>query len=550
MTGRSVLAGVLAIAIIGLAQPARSQSVTWNPAKSATDTVDSAPTVQLWLEGTPSYSYGAPVRVRFNVSDDAYVLVARVDANGHLTLLYPSSRTMSAGVEGGRDIEVRGRRGGGAFYATDRLGGGFVFALASYDPFVLSRLGIRDFDRYVTGTFVGSPTRVYIGDPHEVITRFASMVSFSDGSPFDYAVEFYNVDAPYYVSSLGYSQYCGGYNSGYYRPGLAERWADQFYNDAGYGSSFGCESYPRCGGYGLANFGYSTWLGTGSSFYPVCLPNQPRNNQNPPGTPPTPDTLRVPRWLTDSIGGRTPDTVGVVPTRRAAELQEGLNSLRRGATGTEASRRPVIAADDPTDHSYAIPGRALRNSPTTIGQTRDPSSSSPLDRPGRGSATANGGAGIDWVRPPREVVASPENTSEGFLPRSPRQRENGVDRAERDNETNRGGRPSYVNPSAGRGGEVRAEPPRSQPPTRTQGPRFDSPRPTERANGSGPRYAEPPRNSSPGIDSPRPNGAGAESRGVDRSPPVRSEPVQAPPPRPAPVPVPPPVTGEKKPEKP
>lgn len=572
MTGRSVVVGMLIASAMaaasGVAQPARSleraQSIKWNAAAMAADTIDDAPSVQLWLEGPHTYAYGTPVRVRFRVSEDAYVVVARVDANGHLTLLYPSSRTMSAGVEGGREIQVWGRRQTGAFYATDRVGGGFVFALASYDPFVLTRLGIRDFDRYVTGTYVGRPTQVYIGNPHDVISRFASMVSFSDASPFDYAVEFYNVDAPYYVSSAGYSAYCSdynrGYSSGYYRPTLAERWDDEFYYGSGIGQSFGCGADPRCGVYSLINSGFLNWYGTGGSFYPNCLPRDARNNSNnPPTTPPHTDSLKVPRWLTDSVGGRTPDTVGVIPVKGSTDEPNDVprqepNSLRRSTTGTEGPRRPVVIADDPSDNSYAIPGRALRNSHTTIGQTRDPSAGAPLDRPDRRSAGAGNGSEIDWVRPPREVVRAPQSTDEGLLPRSPRQPGNGIDRSPRGNGADGGGRPAYVNPSTpDRGGRVRAEPPRFDPPTRTQGPRFDAPRPTERTTGSsGPRYYEPPRNPSPRYDSPRPSGGSPEVRGADRSPPVRAEPAHSPPPRPAPAAS---TTtgsgsGEKKPEKP
>lgn len=574
MTGRSVLAGVLASAMVAAVATAqntrtveRSANASWN-ALLAADTSDDAPTVELRMENGPSFAYGSPVRVRFRVSDDAYVIVARVDANGHLTMLYPSSRLTTSAVRGGTDVEVRGRRGPGAFYADDRMGGGFIFAVASYDPFVLTRLGLRDFDRYVTGTYVGRPTRVYIGDPHTVITRFVNMVSFSEASPFDYAVEYYNVDAPYYVTSAGYSSFCSGYQNWndqrWYRPTLAERWDDDFYGYYGR-SSFACNPYPPCAAYTIGSFGYSSFDASGIGFYPVCY--QQNNNGNPPPVqPPGSDSVKVPRWLTDSVGGRTPDTVGVIPPRPTDDspgTEKEPNTLRRGTTGTEGPRRPVVIADDPSDNSYAIPGRALRNSPMTLGQTRDPSTAGPLDRPDRRSANAAGGASIDWVRPPREVVRAPLGNDNEYLPRSPRQRGNGngIDRS-RGNGAGDNGYPSYVNTSNSRGGgQVHAEPPRFDPPTRTQGPRFDSPRPTDRSNGSGVHYADPPHNyGSPRFDSPRPipssgSGGGASSAGGDRgsagSAPSRAEHVA---PAPPPAPVAPPATstssGEKKPEKP
>lgn len=539
--GRRLLAlgtlAVVAFSATGSAQPGRgvqttpasslerARAVRWNALASAADTVDDAPIVKVWMEGSNLYSYGAPVRVWFNVSQDAYVIVARVDANGHLTLLYPSSRTMSSGVEGGRDIQVRGRRGVASFYATDRMGGGFVFAMASYDPFDLSRLALRDFDRYVTGTYVGRPSRVYIGDPHRVITRFASLVNYADDSPFDYSVEYYNVDAPYYVSSVGFSNFCFGYG-GQYRRGLQERWDDELFY--GMGSSFGSASNcgnvsAYCGlGYYNSPWGYDLF-GWGAGG-PLCFfprGNQPGQTLPPPVLPPATDSARVPGWLPDSIKVGRPDTVGTIPERRNAEA---FDNLRRQTTITWGPDRPgTVDANDPTGRSYAIPGRALRNSPMTFGEGRD-RGGDPTARPDRMNPTATGGSDIQWVRPPREVVDGARDPyGNGALPRSPRA---GGNRA--DGEF-RGGRTTFVTGSEGRA-PVRAEP-RYEPPTRTFGPRFDT-SPNVRNSLNQPQYAPiPPRNDGPRYSPPAGGGAGSQgsSGGQVRSDPApaqRSEPVR------------------------
>ena len=564
MTGRLWLTGLLlatSVSAAAEAQTTRDGPQRWNDRAFALDTLET-PAVSLWLEGSRTYSYGEPVRVWFNVSDDAYVVVARVDANGHLTVLFPSSRSQRAEVEAGRDIPVRGRRGAASFYATDRVGGGFVFAISSYDPFNLSPLGMRDFDRYVTGTYVGRPSQVYIGDPHRIVSRFASIIAFTEQSPFDYAVDFYNVDAPYYVTSAGYSNFCNGY-SGNYRRGLAERWDDEFFYGSGGGSAFGCESVSPCAVLGFGGFGYSSGFG-GLGYVPsYCYPQGYGNNGGnlPPTNIPGADSLRVRPWLADSIGGSRPDTVGTIPDARASELQDGLNSLRRGTTGTERTRRPDVIADaDPAERSYAIPGRALRNSRTTIGQSRDPQGGATLGGPDRRTPSATGGPGIDWVRPPREVVEGPRNLGEGVLPRSPRQRGERLDRGERNGDPVREGRPTFVNPSNGRRDDVRAQPPRFDPPTRTQGPRFDAPSPNVRTNNDGPRFYQPPprtdspRNDSPRFYSPGANGSGTQiERGGGDAGPDRSAQVRADPPRPSsppPSPAPPASSGEKKPERP
>jgi len=550
MTGRAWIAGLLLAATAGQvahAQSRREPVARWNDRAAIVDRDDS-PVVSLWFEGTRALSYGAPVRVWFNVSEDAHVIVARVDANGHLTVLYPHSRTQGTAVAGERDILVRGRRGVASFYATDRVGGGFVFAMASFDPFDLSRLGIRDFDRYVTGTYVGRPNEVYIGDPHRVIARFASMVNFSDASPYDYAVDFYNVDAPYYVSSAGFSNFCNGFVNG--RRGLQERWDDEFYYGSGAGLGYNCQFIANCALLGFS--GYNVGYGLLGSADPYCLGQRNGGVGNaPPPVPPVGDSLRVPPWLPDSIGGGRPDTVGGIPDKRTDELDEGLNSLRRGATGTEGPRGPIVTAtDDPTDRSYAIPGRALRNAPSTIGQTRDRDRSPTMDGPERRTPIAEG---VDWVRPPREVVEGPRNPGDGLLPRSPRQRAEGPDRLDRPDRSaqsndGRGGRPTFVNPSGDRG-EISAAPPRFDPPSRGSGPRFDSPPPNVRTDTDGPRFytPPPPRFDSPRFDAPGGAQSGGGMNGWDRSPSPRAEPVRADPPGPAPAPSPaPPAAGAEK----
>lgn len=498
MSGMALSALALSI---GLGVEARAQTVRWNDRGVAADTTEEAPTVRLWIEGARTFSYGQPVRVWFNASDDAYVVVARVDANGHLTVLYPASRTRSAEVKGGEDIPIRGRRGGSSFYATDRMGGGFVFAIASYDPFDLSRLGLRDFDRYVTGTYVGRPTRVYIGDPHRVVTRFAAMVTYEQNTPFDYAVDYYNVDAPYYLSSVGFSNFCNGFN-GQYRRGLQERWDDElFYGGAG-GLGWGgnCANFNAlCNGLGYFNtpWGYDL-LGWGA-MGPLCFfPRGPQSGGPvPPAGPVGGDSVRIGPWVPDSVGGGRPDTVGVIPLERTSDALSP-DALRRQQTVTEGPRRPIVLADDPSDKSYSIPDRALRRSPVTIGQGRDRDQGGDI-RPSRDRmspvAVGGGGSGVEWVRPPRQVTGDTRwsDFGEGRMPRNPRSRgsENGGSGDFRSD------RPTFVSER-----NNRDMPPRYDRPTRTFGPRFDTPSPNVRNSFDTPRYDPMPTR----FDGPRFNG--------------------------------------------
>jgi len=514
LVAASVAAAPLAILVSPLAAQrpnrpiSRAQAVLWNAAAAA-DTADETPIVSVRLEGSNYYAYGAPVRVWFNVNQDAFVIVARVDANGHLTLLYPSSRTATTEVKAGTDIPIRGRRGSSSFYATDRLGGGYVFAIASFYPFDLSSLGLRDFDRYVTGTYVGRPTSVYIGDPHRVITRFASIVTFGRLTPIDYDVAYYSVDAPYYVSSVGYSNYCSG-RVGMYRPGLMERWDDEMFYGGGFGSVGGCDYYLSCyGAMGAAfGFGYTTGF-YNSSYIPGCYarPSTPTSPIPPQG--PVTDSVKVPGWLPDSIQHGTPDTVGTIPERRNAEA---FYDIKRQTTYTPGIDRSGSAdPNDPSRRSYSIPEGALRRTPTTFAEGRDRGGLTTAGRPDRISPTATGGGtGIEWVRPPREVTdVNRGDYSSGVLPRSPR---SGGSRGARDYGS---GRPTYVNSFDGRA-PVRGDT-RYEPPSRSFGPRFDAPPPSVRNSAGQPSYAPIPSRFDNG--SSRGGSAGAGSGRVSAPPP-------------------------------
>src|SRR5262245_33614186 len=128
-----------ALSLVAAVLPA--QTVRWNDRPPSTTWQDDAPRVRVFIEGQRSVSYGAPMRVRFEVSDNAYVTVVRVDDQGRMTILFPYSRNQRAAVRGGMTHYVRNPRLGNnvAFLANDRMGGGYIFALASYAPLDFSR---------------------------------------------------------------------------------------------------------------------------------------------------------------------------------------------------------------------------------------------------------------------------------------------------------------------------------------------------------------------------------------------------------------------------
>ena len=479
---------VAAVSTAGTAQTTR-----WND-RIAPDTLGDAPAVRVWLDGPRLYSYGDAVRVRFMAEDDAYVIVGRVDGNGHVTVLWPSNRGRSTQVRGGQEIAVRGRSGGSfaSFYATDRVGGGYVFALASYDPFDLSRLSLRDFDRYVTGMYVGRPDRSYVGDPYRVVSRFATMVLFDDQTPYDFDVDYYSVGSPSYRSSSGYSSLCNGFSAYGYggRSGrLQERWDDQLYYGTLGGDGYGECGRPVC--YGYTALGY-----LGGLSIPFCgyLDDGQRVARGPQLPPTRPDTARVPGWLIDSVGRTRPDTVGTRPVEEARLPQRPRGAADAdGMVYGQVRRAPLDADNVDGGRVFSIPERALSGIRRRNAGAESEAPNLP-GQPGSRSPAAGGhDEGVTWVRPPREMGRQePLAPGDGRLPRATR-RDGRDGRADAGMDRGRNTLPDRPLPPRRDGGVRSSEPPRFDAPSRNDGPRFHTPPPPSREGPQIRQDAPPPR---------------------------------------------------------
>ena len=505
---RFVCRGLGLVALVASALPAQNPTVRWNSSDPAfADEQDAAPAVRVWLDQRV-YHAGEPVRVGFRTDEDAYVIVARVDWNGNLTVLYPSSRTRVSAAFGGRDTFVRSARLGarGTFVATERPGStGYVFALASRYPLDLSRLTMRDFSSWVTGVSLGQPSTRYIGDPYRVIQRFARVVLFNENADWDYDVEFYSVDEPYFRSAGNlYSGYC---NSASSRSGYGSYYGySNGFDDDDFGG-FGCgsRSYYSCFtpyyGYGYALPLFCGQLGRG---YGRVATGPARPVRPPRGI----DSSKVNPWAPDSVGrpnvdkgprhANGPDVMAVDPSRP--------NPVSTGWRGED-------------DLSFSIPSRALRGLRERRSETGRPTEgtnagSGPIPMPSRPTPEM-GPQPIEWVRPPRAV----ESPAGGDVDRMPTR---GAIRREPRQEPDRGGVRDHNPPS--RSPENPDREPRRAP---------DSP---PREIGGGRDYNPPPR-----MDQRPPRESPPPSRPVDRPSHERaSQPPPPPPPPPKRVEQPPP----------
>lgn len=188
MSRTMMVAGALALTApsLGLAQ-----TVRWNDRPTGTWS-DEAPRVRVSIDGDRSVISGTPMRVRFEVSDNAFVAVVSVGGDGRMQILHPQSRTQRAAVRGGQIYYARNPRLGGefSFVASGQMGG-YVFAVASYAPLDFSTFENRDWDRIGGWSHFTVDNRSIARRPDVFIERFAARVLWDASTPYDYDVDYY-----------------------------------------------------------------------------------------------------------------------------------------------------------------------------------------------------------------------------------------------------------------------------------------------------------------------------------------------------------------------
>jgi len=89
------------------------------------------------------YTTGERARVNVKVAKDGYLVVLRVDTEGHVRVLFPVDPGDDGAVRAGKDFEIRGRGDRDAFMVTEKKGTGLVLAATADKPF--------NFSAFMTG---------------------------------------------------------------------------------------------------------------------------------------------------------------------------------------------------------------------------------------------------------------------------------------------------------------------------------------------------------------------------------------------------------------
>src|SRR5213594_1422553 len=151
--------------------------------------VEYRPRVEVWTDrGDSPYAGGQGVRVHFRADRDAFVTILRVDTDGRVRVLFPREPWEDNFARGGRDYKVQGGDDRDAFYIDDYPGVGYLFAVASADPFVYD--GIQSRDHWGYRLIADGRVR---GDPYVALTDLAQRIVPDGYSDWDYDIP------PYYV---------------------------------------------------------------------------------------------------------------------------------------------------------------------------------------------------------------------------------------------------------------------------------------------------------------------------------------------------------------
>ncbi len=132
MMRRTLLAASLLLALPLLAAPADANI----PRRAA----PVPPGIRLWTSHSDTYHRGEAVRIYFRTERDAYVTIFRVDTDGRLRVLFPREPSDPNLAHGGETYDVEGVDDRDAFYVDDYPGVGYVFGVASQDPFDYGQL--------------------------------------------------------------------------------------------------------------------------------------------------------------------------------------------------------------------------------------------------------------------------------------------------------------------------------------------------------------------------------------------------------------------------
>src|SRR5688572_30530103 len=302
---------VAAASLLVLASSAHAQRVDGTRPRSTDRNYGRAPEVEVWIDRYVFRS-GERIRTYFETEPGAYVTILRVTTTGNVSILYPRRPTAQRPYRNdlvNDEIPFGGRR---EFYLNEPDGLGYVFAVASFEPF--DYRAFNSGGQWTTTRLAGFG----YGDPYRAVNTFVSR-TLSERA--DYSTDYIQYQV---IEGNRYDRYA--YGSGY-----------------GYGSAYGGglyqDQYHSClRYYGLQAISYCrSYAGSGIGGFPYIVVRPP---QTPAPTTPT-RTARRPKMAPP---GRVIPDPGVAAD--AANSDKGSFSKYSGARERAASPRVIDNTDN------------------------------------------------------------------------------------------------------------------------------------------------------------------------------------------------------------
>jgi hypothetical protein len=153
------------------------------------------PQVELWTDRGDAtvYHRGERVRVYFRADADAYITVLRVDTDGRVRVLFPRDPWDDNFARAGQAYEVRPAEVRYAFDIDEYPGQGYVFAIASLDPFDYRAIVLGDHWDYRAIATSGRIT----GDPYVAVQDLADLIVPASYDAYGYDLTTYYVEQYY-----------------------------------------------------------------------------------------------------------------------------------------------------------------------------------------------------------------------------------------------------------------------------------------------------------------------------------------------------------------
>ncbi len=198
-----------------IASPAVASDVpTWSPLVRDRQVAVAGPYIELWTNQDEVYRRGDRVRVYFRASEDAYITIFRIDTDGRVRVIFPTEPWEDNYARREQRYEVRSYGDNHAFMVDDYPGQGYIFAVASRDPFSYGALVRGDHWDYRVMASSGRIT----GDPYVALTDLVERIVPPNYAEYSYDILPYYVDQHYdYPRFLCYD--CHSYASySYWNP--------------------------------------------------------------------------------------------------------------------------------------------------------------------------------------------------------------------------------------------------------------------------------------------------------------------------------------------